>query len=156
MRVVVLSEYSTHCSQEYPKDQTHDKSCLFLPPPRSGLQWEPYHYVALEADGGRGIDTGIHVDEMYVNEESAEVCLRHAVEGIIDPEGKEEDEGKIGYSQVQHVDVRVRPGLPFGDEGPQSSGIDKETQHKHHTITYTLKGVHSASGGIEAHSGIHP
>ncbi len=145
VRVVVLSKYSTYCHQQSPEDQTHRKSRLFLLPPWSGLQWEPYNQVALHTDGRRGQDAGIHVDEMGVNKESTHESLGQAEEGFIDPKGKEEDEGRISHSQVEHVDVGVCPGVPLGDEGTQSSSIDEESQEKRRNVSQTLQGVHSTS-----------
>lgn len=74
------------------------------------------------------------------------MSLGQAEEGIIDPEGEEEEEAGISYSQVEHVDVGVSPGGPFGDECMQSSSIDQETQEKHCAVSQTLKGIHFASG----------
>ena len=54
-----------------------------------------------------------------------------AEESIIDPEGKEEDEGRISYNQVEHVDVGITPEAPFGNEGVHSCSIDKESHDKH-------------------------
>lgn len=146
-RGVVLSEYKTYRHKESPNDQTHNKSCLFLLPPWSGLYWEPYRQVALDTDGRRGHHAGVHVDVMYEYEESTKVSLWQAVEGIIDPEGNEEDEGKISYSQVEHVDMGVCPGAPLSNEGTQSSSIDEETQEKQNTVTNTLKRLQASSVG---------
>lgn len=107
----------------------------------------------MDTDGCCGHDAGIHVDEMYANEESAQVSLRQAEEGIIDPKGKEENKGSISYGQVEHVDVGVSPRIPFGNEDTQSSSIDKETQKKHGTVSESLKQVFitRSIGGVGAH-----
>lgn len=94
---------------------------------------------------------------MYVNKDSTQGGLWQAKEGIVYPKGKEEDEGKISDSQVEHVDVGVCPGVPFGNEGTQGSSIDKKTQEKQRRVSQTLEGVHSASstgdvGGVAAHT----
>lgn len=97
---------------------------------------------------------------MYVNKDSTPAGLWQAKEGIVYPKGKEEDEGKISDSQVEHVDVDVCPGVPFGNEGTQGSSIDKKTQEKQRRVSQTLEGVHSASstgdvgdvGGVAAHT----
>lgn len=107
----------------------------------------------MDTDGCCGHDAGIHVDEMYANEESAKVSLRQAEEGIVDPKGKEEHKGSVSYSQVEHVDVGVCPRIPFGNEGTQSSSIDKETQEKQGTVSISLKLVlmTCSIGGVGQH-----
>lgn len=94
---------------------------------------------------------------MHVNKNSTKGSLWQAKEGIVYPKGKEEDEGKISYSQVEHVDVGVCPGVPFGNEGTQSSSIDKKTHEKQNRVSQTLEDFHSASssgdvGGVAAHT----
>lgn len=144
---VVVSEYKTCHHKESPNDQTHNKSCLFLLPPWFGLYWKPYSQVALDTDGHRGHYAGVHVDVMYEYENSTQGSLWQAVEGIIDPERNEEDEGKISYSQVEHVDMGVCPGAPLSNEGTQSSSIDDETQEEQNTVTNTLKRLQASSVG---------
>lgn len=82
------------------------------------------------------------------------MSLGQAEEGIINPKGKEDDEGSISYDQVENVDVGVGPGVPSGNKGAQSSSIDEETQEKQRTVSQTLKGVHIATsvGGVDAHT----
>lgn len=117
----------------------------------------------MDTDGRCGHDAGVHVDEMYENEDSTQDSPGQTEEGIPDPKWKEEDEGRISYGQVEHVDVGVCPKVPFGDEDTQSRSIDKETQEEHNTVTHTLKGLHLAIrvgdvggvggvGGVVAHT----
>lgn len=70
----------------------------------------------MHTDGCCTQDAGLHVDEMGGDKEStSKESFGQANEDIIYPKGKEEDEGKISYSQVEHVDMSVCPGVPFGD-----------------------------------------
>lgn len=96
-------------------------------------------------DGCRGHDAGIRVDEMCANKESTKAILFQAEEGIIDSKGKEDNERSISYWHVEHVDMGVCPGVPLGNEGIQSSSIDKETHKKQKAIREKLKVVHFAS-----------
>lgn len=146
-RIVVLADYNACCYHNYPNDQTHCKSYLFLPSPRSGTQWESYTQVALDTDGCCCEDAGIHVDIMYIHEKGTKVSYRQAGEGIVNPEAQEKDEGKIWNVQVHHIDVRVCPRAPYGNEGIQSSSIYQETQKKQSCITQTLKIIHCAIRG---------
>lgn len=100
----------------------------------------------MDTDGCCGHDAGIHVDEMYVKEESTKGSLRQAEEGIIGPKGEEEDKGRIGYHQVEHVDVGVRPGGSLCNEGPQSCRVDNETHDKQRTVGQTQTDFHCAVG----------
>lgn len=50
----------------------------------------------------------------------------------------------------------VFPGLPFGDEGIQSSSIEPQTQEKQNTVTHSVKGLHFAGniGDVAAYKGL--
>ena len=151
VRVVLLSENHRSCYYKSPKNEAHGNSYHLPPPPRSGLHGEPHSQVAVDTDGGLGHDADVHVGEVNEHEESTEGGLWQAEVGVVDPEGKEEDEGRVSYSQVEHVDVGVRPGVSLCDEGVQSGSVDEETREEHKSVSQTLEVVYLAAGVCAVH-----
>lgn len=92
---------------------------------------------------------------MGVNEEGTKVGLRQTVEGVVDPKGKEEDEGGVSNCQVQHVDVGVCPAASNGNKGTKGSSVDKKPHTEHRDVSQTLNSVHCATGDVDATTEVH-
>lgn len=86
---------------------THYNSHLFLGAHSPGVEGKLNGDESLNTDSRNSENTSVHVGEMNENQNSTEARRGNAEEGVVDPEGQEGDEGAVGHSQVEHVDVCV-------------------------------------------------